>query len=119
MGSITEFSSFNNPPADCKMVTSAMALLKGIGGDFRDWRVHQKMMKPPSAFIKSLKEYDKDNIPPKIIKKLKTPEFLLNPAFTVENIMKKSSACAMLCRWIIALVKYAELLEKYNASVNN
>ena len=110
MGAITEFSAFNNPPADCKMVTSAMAILMGIGGDFRDWSVHRKMMKPPSEFIRKLKGYDKDAIPPKIIKKLKTPEFLLNPAFTVENIMKKSAACAMYCKWIIALVKYAELL---------
>lgn len=67
------------------------------------------MMKPPQGFIDSLKAYDKDHISDKQKADLKTAELLLDPAFTKENMMKKSSAAANLANWVINVVKYNDI----------
>jgi dynein heavy chain len=56
-------------------------------------------------FLDSLKEYDKDNIPPTIISKI-TSQYISNPDFDPSLIKNVSSACQGLCKWIIALIKY-------------
>lgn len=67
------------------------------------------MLKPPQLFIDSLKAFDKDNITEKQKADLKTPELLLNPIFTYEVMMKKSSAAANLATWVIAVVEYNDI----------
>jgi len=67
------------------------------------------MMKPPQNFIDYLKVYDKDHITEKQKADLKTSELLLDPSFTKENMMKKSSAAANLANWVINVVKYNDI----------
>jgi len=67
------------------------------------------MMKPPPAFIQSLKDYNKDNISDSQKKDLKTPELLNNPIFTYESMLKKSSAAANLANWVINVVRYNDI----------
>jgi len=47
----------------------------------------------------------KDNIPPKIIKRIRQ-EYMTNEEFTPERIAKASSACEGLCRWVQAMDIY-------------
>ncbi len=67
------------------------------------------MMKPPQNFIDYLKAYDKDHITEKQKVELKTEELLLNPSFTKDNMMKKSSAAANLANWVINVVAYNDI----------
>ncbi len=59
-------------------------------------------------FLKELIGYDKDNIPPVAVQKLKK-EFLTNPEFIPEKVAKASSAAQGLCSWCLAMVKYDEV----------
>ena len=76
---ITEVKGMSNPPAPVKMVMEAVCIMKGVkparvknkdgkmGDDY--WESAKKMLMD-SKFLDLLKAYDKDNIKPKIIKKI-------------------------------------------------
>jgi dynein heavy chain len=56
------------------------------------------------AFIQSLFDFDKDNIPDRIIKSI--APFMEDPAFTPAAIEKASKACTAVCMWARAMYKY-------------
>lgn len=56
-------------------------------------------------FLDSLKEYDKDNIAPQIINKIRK-NYINNPEFVPAQVKQVSSACEGLCKWVIALSSY-------------
>lgn len=56
-------------------------------------------------FLESLLNYDKDNIPERIMTKIRTT-ILTNPNFDPERIRQVSTACEGLCRWVFALSEY-------------
>ena len=58
--------------------------------------------------VDRLKGYDRDNIPPKIIDKIRK-EYMVNPDFTPANAAKASSACEGMCKWIYAMDKYDDV----------
>ena len=65
------------------------------------WAPSQKMM-GDKGFIPRLKEYDKDNISPKIMKTIRTT-YMPNEKFNAESAAKASSAAAGLCKWVLAM----------------
>lgn len=56
-------------------------------------------------FLDSLKEFDKDNIPGPIIKKIRD-RYITNPDFNPDIIKNVSSACEGLCKWVRAMDVY-------------
>lgn len=56
-------------------------------------------------FLESLLNFDKDNIPERIMAKIRTT-ILTNPNFDPERIRHVSTACEGLCRWVFALSEY-------------
>ena len=56
-------------------------------------------------FLQSLAEYDKDNIPPDRIKKIRE-EYTTDPEFVPEKVKSASSACEGLCKWVRAMEAY-------------
>ncbi|KAJ3098250.1 Dynein heavy chain 3, axonemal [Phlyctochytrium planicorne] len=113
---ITVVKSMKNPPGAVKLVMEAICIMKGIkparikdpGGSGKMvedyWGPAQKMLSD-SHFLQSLKTYDKDNIDPKIIDKIRK-QYCTNPDFD-PNIVKNSSGAAEgLCKWVRALDKY-------------
>ena len=56
-------------------------------------------------FLQSLKEFDKDDIAPSIMKKIRT-EYLPNKDFKPSVVAKASSAAEGLCKWVIAMDMY-------------
>jgi len=58
-------------------------------------------------FLQSLKDYDKDNIPPEIINKIRS-EYISCPEFRPDLIRNISSACEGICKWVIAISVYDE-----------
>lgn len=61
-----------------------------------------------AKFLDSLLNFDKDNIPDKVIETIRT-DYLTNPDFDPEKIKKVSTACEGLCRWVIAMSEYDEI----------
>lgn len=56
-------------------------------------------------FLDSLIHFDKDNIPERIMTKIRTT-ILTNPNFDPERIRQVSTACEGLCKWVFALSEY-------------
>lgn len=54
-------------------------------------------------------EYDKDNIPENILKKLK--KYMDNPKFTPDAVEKVSRACKSMCMWVRAMDLYAKVIK--------
>ncbi|GFR52768.1 hypothetical protein Agub_g15379 [Astrephomene gubernaculifera] len=108
--------SFKNPPSTIKLVMEAVCVLldikpqrikdpSGSGKMIDDyWGSAQKLLADP-LFVKTLKEYDKDAVPPRIIERIRR-EFTSNPEFTPNNAAKASSAAEGLCKWVCAMDQY-------------
>ncbi|KAJ3342024.1 Dynein heavy chain 7, axonemal [Gonapodya sp. JEL0774] len=113
---ITVVKSMKNPPGAVKLVMEAICIMKdvkparvkdpgGSGKMVEDyWGAAQKLL-GDSHFLTSLKEYDKDNIQPKIIERIRK-QYIPNPDFDPKIVKNSSGAAEGLCRWVLALDKY-------------
>ncbi|CAG9863347.1 unnamed protein product [Phyllotreta striolata] len=61
-------------------------------------------------FLESLMNFDKDNIPPKVMDKLKH-QILNDENFDPDKIKTASTAAEGLCKWIIAIAKYDKVVK--------
>ncbi|XP_033109939.1 dynein heavy chain 3, axonemal-like isoform X2 [Anneissia japonica] len=113
---ITMVKSMKNPPYGVKLVMESICIMKGIkperkpdpsgsGKMIEDyWGPSQKVLSD-MKFLESLKLYNKDAIPPAIIKKIRTT-YIPNPDFDPAVIKNISAACEGLCKWVRAMDIY-------------
>lgn len=112
---IAVVKTMKSPPIGVRIVMEAVCILKDIKperianpsgvGMIEDYWGPSKRMLSDIKFLDSLLNFDKDNIPPPVMKKLHE-RILTNEAFDPEKIKLASTACEGLCRWVIALSKY-------------
>lgn len=112
---ITLVKSMKNPPSAVKLVMAAVCVMKGVppdrindpatGKKIVDYWGPSKKVLGDMGFLQSLKDYDKDDISPEIIAKIRK-DFIPNKDFTPSIVAKASSAAEGLCKWIIALDLY-------------
>lgn len=113
---ITLVKSMKNPPAAIKLVMAAVCVMKSIppdripdpanpGRKMLDYWGPSKKLLGDMAFLQSLKEYDKDNIPVSIMSKIRK-EYLPHKDFKPHIIAKASTAAEGLCKWVIAMDMY-------------
>jgi dynein heavy chain len=100
---ITEIKSFAKPPPLVQTVLEAVCILKGAKPTWDD----AKKIMSDSSFLSSLETYDKDNIPPKVIKAIQA--YITNPDFTPDAVEKVSKAAKSLCMWVRAMDTYARI----------
>lgn len=108
--------SMKNPPSGVKLVMEAVCVIKNIKPDkmpdpagtgkmINDyWKTSLKMLSDP-RFLDTLRTFDKDNISPLVMKKIRT-EFMENPEFKPDKVRNASSAAEGLCSWILAMEAY-------------
>ncbi|XP_062507706.1 dynein axonemal heavy chain 3-like [Corticium candelabrum] len=113
---ITLVKSMKNPPYPVKLVMEAVCIMKNIkperkpdpsgsGKMIEDfWGPSQRLL-GDMKFLDSLKAYDKDNIQPTIMKKIRE-KYMSNSEFDPALIAKASAACEGLCRWVRAMDVY-------------
>ena len=112
---ISVIKAMKNPPPGVRLIMEAICILKGIRPDrvpdLTTGKMTEDYWKPSLRllgdlkFMESLINYDKDNIPPNIMKQIRT-KYCTNPDFDPDKINKVSSACEGLCKWVIAMDKY-------------
>eukprot|EP00746_Dinoflagellata_sp_MGD_P128313 gnl/MRDRNA2_/MRDRNA2_62704_c0_seq1.p1 gnl/MRDRNA2_/MRDRNA2_62704_c0~~gnl/MRDRNA2_/MRDRNA2_62704_c0_seq1.p1 ORF type:complete len:2643 (+),score=576.00 gnl/MRDRNA2_/MRDRNA2_62704_c0_seq1:1172-7930(+) len=110
---ITEIKAMKDPPGPVKLVLQAVCVLKNIkparvkdesGKMVEDyWPMSVKMVSE-SNFLGGLMTFDKDNIPPPIIKKIST--FTVLEDFQPERVEKVSKAAYGICQWVCAMETY-------------
>ena len=108
--------SFKNPPATIKVVLEAVCVLMGekparindpggSGKKIDDYWGPSLNLLGQKGFVDTLKSYDKDNIPDKIISRIRK-DFTSDENFTPANAAKASSAAEGLCKWVCAMDTY-------------
>jgi dynein heavy chain len=78
-------------------------------GSKENWDEGKKLMNEPAKFIESLKSYDKENIPEKILNKLK--KYTNHPDFLPEIIEKKSRAGKSILSWVKAIDNFSGVMK--------
>ena len=112
---ITIVKSMKSPPPGVRLVMEAICILKGIkpervndpatGKKMDDfWKPSQKLL-GDMKFLQSLKDYDKDNVAPAYVKKIRAT-YIPNPEFVPEKIRQASNAAEGLCKWVRAIEAY-------------
>lgn len=112
---IVEVKGLQKPPGGVRVVIESVCIMfqvkprrvaaedgKGKVDDY--WQDGKALLANPEKFLKSLFDYDKENIPEKVIKKIEP--YCENPDFTPEAIKKVSVACTAVCMWVHAMFKF-------------
>ncbi|XP_071807320.1 dynein axonemal heavy chain 12-like isoform X1 [Asterias amurensis] len=113
---IAVVKTMKNPPSGVKLVMAAVCIMKdikpekindpaGTGGKILDFWGPSKKLVGDMNFLNLLKTYDRDNIAPHIMKKIRT-EFITNPDFDPAKVAKASSAAEGLSKWVMAMEVY-------------
>ncbi|XP_069675994.1 dynein axonemal heavy chain 7 isoform X3 [Periplaneta americana] len=112
---ITLVKSMKNPPDAIKLVMAAVCVMKNVKPDrihdpatgrmVNDYWGPSKRILGDMYFLQSLKDFDKDNIPPAVMNKIRT-EYLPKKDFKPSVVAKASSAAQGLCKWVIAMNMY-------------
>ena len=71
------------------------------------WEKSKKLINNYKKMLDQLENYDKENIDPAIIEKIKP--YLADPNFEPEVIRGASEAAEGLCKWVRAIVKFDEV----------
>ncbi|ESO02274.1 hypothetical protein HELRODRAFT_188646 [Helobdella robusta] len=116
---ITEVKTMKNPPGVVKLVMEAVCIMLNIKPDrkpdgsgkmFDDyWSASQKLL-GDMKFLDKLKQYDKDNIPPPVIKKIRE-KFIPSSDFEPSIVKNASKACEGLCKWVRAIDVYDRVIK--------
>lgn len=112
---IAVVKTMKNPPKGIKLVMEAVCILKDIKpekvpapsgiGTVEDYWGPSKKVLGDIKFLDSLINFDKDNIPPKIMEKLHKT-ILNDENFDPDKVKTASTAAEGLCKWVIAISKY-------------
>eukprot|EP00928_Gymnodinium_smaydae_P068047 TRINITY_DN5109_c0_g5_i1.p1 TRINITY_DN5109_c0_g5~~TRINITY_DN5109_c0_g5_i1.p1 ORF type:complete len:4182 (+),score=1201.92 TRINITY_DN5109_c0_g5_i1:1381-13926(+) len=112
---IVEVKAMGKPPDGVVLVSKALcwcfnvAPKKVTGPDGRTkvddfWEPAKKQIWGDPKLLEKLMEYDKDNIAPSTIDKLKPLE--TDPAFEPDAVKKASVAACGICKWVRAMIVY-------------
>jgi len=116
LSDLSEAAKYANPPGGVKLTMEAMCVLKNVppamikdpaGGPKKVadyWDPGKKMLADGKTLLDSMFNFDKDNIPEKIIQKLQP--YIENEEFTPKKIESASKACTAMCQWVHAMNKY-------------
>ncbi|GCB71663.1 hypothetical protein scyTo_0001655 [Scyliorhinus torazame] len=118
---ITVVKTMQNPPGPIKLVMESICVIKGIkperkpdptgsGKMIEDYWGPSKKLLGDLKFLESLKTFDKDNIPPLNMKKIRE-KFIDHPDFQPSVIKNVSSACEGLCKWVRAMEVYERVIK--------
>ena len=114
---ITEVGAMKKPPSGVVLTMSAVCDMMGVKPEkikdpddptkkIKDyWGPAKKHLLGDSKFLQKLKDYDKDNIDPKIVAKIRK-NYLDKEEFEPERVKKASVAAMGLCKWVRAMEAY-------------
>lgn len=110
---ISEIKAMKNPPAPVRIVLTAVCVLRGYkpvrvkdeSGKMVDdyWPSANKMISE-MGFLQALQSFDKDNIPPALVKKIGT--YTVQEDFQPDRVERVSRAAWGLCMWVRAMETY-------------
>ena len=105
-GAFTELKALVNPPVGVKEVMQALGIC--LGKPDLDWaKIRAQLLSNPNNLVAMCRDYDKDNMPAKTLKKLQP--FISRDDFNHDAMKNKSAAVAQVAKYVLALHEYASL----------
>lgn len=98
---LQELKSFPSPPALVETVMNAVCLLLGRKESWDD----AKKVLNDTSLLPTLRDYDKDHLPPKMLQQLS--KYTALEDFVPEKVATVSKAATSLCMWVRAVESYA------------
>ena len=113
---ISQVKAMSNPPQGVRVTMAAVCVMLDIKPDrvpdpnggvkkVEDFWGPAKKLLNDLKFLDRLINYDKDNIPPKIMEKIRK-QYIDDEEFQPEKVAKASSAAEGMCKWVRALERY-------------
>mmetsp|Transcript_8855 Transcript_8855/g.26550 ORF Transcript_8855/g.26550 Transcript_8855/m.26550 type:complete len:1938 (-) Transcript_8855:1349-7162(-) len=103
---ISEVKAYKSPP---KQVETVLAAVMILFTKQTDWNTAKKVL-GEANFLQSIKSYDKDNVSPATMKKIKG--YVSHAEFKPEAVGAVSKAAGALCIWVHAIYIYANVAKE-------
>ena len=110
---VVEVKSFMKPPAVCRLVLEAVALL--LEHPYDDWPGLRSMMND-KTLLQTLLSLDAERVSPKTLAQLKW--YIDNPELQVEWVERISKGAKSLRAWVGAVYDYAVIIARFRALQN-
>eukprot|EP01135_Chromosphaera_perkinsii_P000405 Nk52_evm52s78 gene=Nk52_evmTU52s78 len=104
---IGEVKSYGKPPAHVEMVLEAVMILLKCEPTWAE----AKRQLGDNNFIKTLMNYDKDNMSDRILSRIGS-KYCANPEFQPDTVGRVSHACKSLCMWVKAMEIYGRIFRQ-------
>ena len=104
-GELNDMRAMKNPPELTQQVLESVCILLGVKAD---WNT-AKMLIGDAQFMQKLMDFDKDNIPEPVSKRVR--RYIDNPKFIPDEVGKVSRIGASLCMWVRAIDLYAKIFK--------
>ncbi|GEQ70602.1 hypothetical protein JCM33374_g4280 [Metschnikowia sp. JCM 33374] len=106
---LTELRSMSNPPASIKLAMESVCVL--LGYQVSTWRDVQLVVRQDD-FIAKIVTFDNEKQLSPELRTYMEEVYLSRPDYNYETIHRASKACGPLLQWVIAQIKYSEILVK-------
>ncbi|TFK57575.1 dynein heavy chain protein 1 [Heliocybe sulcata] len=106
---LQEVRSMANPPEAVKSAMESVCTV--LGHKIDSWRTVQGIIRRDD-FILRIVNFDTTNQMTRQIREQMKKDFLSRPSFNFEMVNRASKACGPLVKWVIAQVKFSEILDK-------
>ncbi|XP_043264608.1 dynein axonemal heavy chain 7 [Colletes gigas] len=110
--------TMRSPPAGVRLVMAAVCVMLDIppakiedpatGRKVIDYWSPSKRLLGDMRFLETLRQYDKDNIPVRIMQEIKE-KYMTDKNFEPKVVARASSAAEGICKWVRAMVLYDEV----------
>lgn len=105
---LSEVRSMANPPEAVKLAMESACSV--LGHQIDSWRTVQSIIRRDD-FISSIQNFDTKKMSKGIRDKMMR-DYIGKPAFNYESVNRASRACGPLVQWVIAQVRFSEILDK-------
>ncbi|PLW56951.1 hypothetical protein PCANC_02857 [Puccinia coronata f. sp. avenae] len=106
---LTEVRSMANPPEAVKLAMESVCTI--LGHRIESWKTVQGIIRKDD-FIASIVNFDTDRKMTRQLREKMNADFLSRPSFNFDTVNRASKACGPLCKWVIAQVRFSEILDK-------
>ncbi|GAA5901689.1 dynein heavy chain [Sporobolomyces salmoneus] len=106
---LTEVRSMANPPEAVKLSMEAVCIV--LGHKIEGWKSVQAVLRG-EGFIPSIVNFDTARSMTRQLRDKMRADYLSRPGFNFETVNRASKACGPLCKWVIAQVRYSDILDK-------
>lgn len=106
---LQEVRTMANPPEAVKLAMESVCTT--LGHKIDSWRTVQGIIRRDD-FIQRIVNFNTTTQMTKPLRELMKRDFLSRPSFNFETVNRASKACGPLVKWVIAQVRYSEIIDK-------